>query len=135
MHITLEKLQNKSEAQKTMIAFGAAGVVTLFLFVVWGYNFAYSGKVNNLANSIISVSSVVENIKTKEGITTTLSQMKNMQQALQKQITQQGETPPAQGEGNLKNSISKTYMNVFASPETQLNSEQRYGENSADILY
>ncbi len=132
MHAILKNLQHKTDAQKSALAVFCAIFVTVFLFIVWGYNFAHSGKLNNIANSAVGVASAIESANVSESISATLNQLERI-------------TGPVLSNGVAENmnenqdSVGIRHMNVFvnASDATVKPEEvkQRYGENAGDILY
>jgi len=132
--MTLTKLQQKSDAEKTVIAFTIAISVTTLLFLGWGYNFAHSGKIRNLANSVSSVADVVGQAKRDSKITTTITQFSDITSLTATQNTHDADTvsDTERIHNNATDSVGAQYVNVFQEPESGL---QHYGDNPGDVLY
>ncbi len=123
----IEGLQQKTEQEKIVLATAAAISVTVILFGIWGYNFAHSGKLNNLASSATGVASVVEQANLRENFDSALEQLQSLDFG---DITNTQE--------QQQESVGTKHMNVFANPDTPTDSTtntKQYGENSGDVLY
>ena len=135
MHITLEKLQNKSEEQKAFIAVVVAVVVTATLFLGWGYNFAHSNNVSNLASSASGVAQVVENANIAENMSDIVNKFKEIGFL---DDASQGKKEDTVADTQPEGSVSRRHINVFATPFATPNEPQQiqnYGENAGDVLY
>ncbi len=125
-------LKQKTEQEKVVLAVITAVIVTVFLFVTWGYNFAHSGKINNLASSAASVADTVDDMQIKENFNSALKQFD--------QIKNVGNTSGTVGTDgtdkiNTGSGVGSQYINVFANPDGATGSSPEYGENKADVLY
>ena len=137
MQTTIQKLQKKSEAEKVAIALFSAITITAVLFIGWGYNFAHSGKVSNLASGAAGVATVVEDSRIQESFNDALAEFKKLN--IFNDATEQSET--SNTEKDIKESVSRKHINVFATQEAFENGnqatplQQNYGENGGDVLY
>jgi len=120
MSTLLVSLQSKSDQEKAVLATLAAVAITGILFITWGYNFAHSGKINNLASSAVGAASAVEEARLGETFTKAVEQLKAIGGAADTITAQEPEVQ------NTEDSVGAKHINVF---------EQEFGENPADILY
>jgi len=114
MNDIITNLQNKSDQEKSVVAIVVAVFVTVTLFGAWGYNFANSGNISNLASSATGVASAVESLSIGESFDKALEQIKSassMVPVSQKESESQAEQ---------KNSVGNRYINVFANPDAML---------------
>lgn len=131
MSTLLSNLQQKSDAQKVVLAMVSAVFVSALLFVTWGYNFAHSGKINNLASSAVGVTEVVESANLSENFSSVISQLKTLSGVTDEQIVEEVDSTDTQ------DSVGAQHINVFANPDTFSDTEPRatpaYGEGTGDI--
>ncbi len=119
MSTLLVNLQSKSDKEKAVLAMFAAITITVLLFVAWGYNFAHSGKINNLASSAVGAANAVEEAKLGETFTNAIEQLKVIGGATDTI------TAPESEMQNTEDSVGAKHINVF---------EQEFGEYPADVL-
>ncbi len=129
MTTLLTNLQQKSDQEKAVLATVAAVLITSLLFVTWGYNFAHSGKINNLASSAVGVAGAVESANLGENFSNALEQLKALGGIADEQIV--GEVESAE----TQDSVGAKHINVFANPDAFSDTVPSYGENVGDILY
>jgi hypothetical protein len=132
----IKKLQNKSDGEKTAIAMASSVLVTGMLFTVWGYNFAHSGKINNLASSAAGVAGAVEEAKLSENFNNVITQFKALgvvDDSVEKDdaLPDTLNTLEQGGAGQAAAAAGAKHLNVFKTNAT----EQQYGDYPADVLY
>ncbi len=118
--IKLNKLQNKSEAQKAFYASTISIIIIGLLFIIWGYNFVNSNKVVNIAGSANDVVNIVDSIKFNDNFNRALDEMS---QLLNK---------PAPIKESVDKGVSTKYTDIFNNDDTVV---PNYGDNPADVLY
>ncbi|MCD5384626.1 MAG: hypothetical protein LRZ97_01780 [Candidatus Pacebacteria bacterium] len=129
MQHIIDKLQKKSDAQKAFYALTISVLVTALLFSVWGYNFAHSGNINNIASGAASVVQKVDEANINENFNKALEQFKQ----LNNQVIDTVQSP---NDAQVDSGAGARHMNVFENPaNTQQITEEEYGENPADVLY
>jgi len=129
MNTTLTNLQSKTDQEKAVLATLTAISITVLLFLGWGYNFAHSGKIGNLASSAAGAASAVEGAKLDETFNTAIEQFKAIGNAvdISKEVGSVIETKEAE------DSVGAKHINVFNTTGTD--QVQQYGENVGDVLY
>jgi len=120
MNTALTNLQSKSDQEKAVLATLTAVAITVLLFLGWGYNFAHSGKINNLASSAVGVASAVEEARLSETFTKAVDQLRAIGG------TEETDTVTEPEAQNTEDSVGAKHINVF---------RQEFGENPADVLY
>ena len=123
MNITLTNLQSKSDQEKTALAIVASVAITVLLFIGWGYNFAHSGKISNLASSAAGVAGMVDEAKLGETFNTALEQLKDIGTIADTKIeSKQNIKAKTNTEVSTEqNSVGAKHINVFNNTSTKEN--------------
>ena len=127
----IERLQSKSDTQKAFYAMASAAVVVALLFGMWGYNFAHSGKISNIASGAAGVVQTVEDSNISENFKGAMAQLQQISDlAVGRDVTPEGVST-----STSEQSAGAKHKNVFVDPASTVELEQDYGANTADVLY
>lgn len=129
MTTLLTNLKQKSDKEKAVLATVVAVLITGLLFVTWGYNFAHTGKINNLASSAVGMADAVESANLVENFSNAFEQLKALGGMADGQIVEEVEGT------DIQDSVGVKHINVFTNPDAFSDTAPSYGENRADVLY